>query len=46
MSTGPLYMHVKFGIDILKPKKVLHQIDENVNVKNNNNNNNTKGETI
>jgi hypothetical protein len=46
-------MHAKFGSDILKAKKVIHQIDEKVNVNNNNNNNNndnsnndTKCETI
>ena len=44
MWTHPLYMHAKFGSDILKAKKVMHQIDEKVNV--NNNNNNTKSETI
>jgi hypothetical protein len=41
MWTQPLYTHAKCGSNIFKAEKVIHQIDENVNV-----NNNTKGETI
>ena len=37
-------MHAKFGSDILKAKKVIHQIDENVNVNNKKNKNKNKNQ--